>query len=240
MSDPSSTPVAILCGGRGTRLHGDGAILAKPLVEIGGMPIVWHVVMLYYAAGFRKFFLLTGFLGEQVDAFAAGASWPADASVETIDTGIDTPTGGRVALFEEHSGGASFCLTYADGLTDADLAGLLKEHERSGAAVTLTAVRPALPFGVVEVEPDGTVTGFREKPRAVDWVNGGFMCAGQEIFSVLEPGEALEGAPLEALAGRGRVRAECHDGFWACMDTHKEASMLNELWENGEAPWRRW
>lgn len=240
MAEPSQTPVAILCGGRGTRLHGDGAVLAKPMVEVGGMPIVWHVVMGYYAAGFRSFVLLTGFLGDQVAGFAAGSSWPDDASVAALDTGIDTPTGGRVAALQELVGERTFCLTYADGLTDADLAAVLAGHEDSAAVVTLTLVRPQLPFGVVEVGPDDLVTGFEEKPQASKWVNGGFMCAGPELFAAVDPSEALEGHALPKLAGEGKVRASRHEGFWACMDTHKEASMLNGLWESGEAPWRRW
>lgn len=240
MGAPSDTPVAILCGGRGTRLHGDGAVLAKPMVEIGGTPIVWHVVMSYYAAGFRRFVLLTGFLGDQVAALAEGGPWPGDASVRAVDTGVDTPTGGRVAALEQIIGDETFCLTYADGLTDADLGALLDEHESSGAVVTLTVVRPRLPFGIVDVAPDGLVRGFSEKPQASEWVNGGFMCAGPGLFEALDRSGPLEGRPLGELAAEGKVRASRHDGFWACMDTHKEASMLNGLWESGEAPWRRW
>ena len=240
MTRAADTTVVILCGGRGTRLQGDGAALPKPLVEIGGRPIVWHVVMSYYANGFRNFLLLTGYLGDQIAEFVAEAGWPDGARVEAIDTGIDTPTGGRVRAVADRLGGDPFCLTYADGLIDADLATLLEDHCASGAAATVTVVRPQLPFGVVRLSEDDLVEGFAEKPQSSEWVNGGFLFAGPELLAELEPDEALEGAPLEALVDAGTLRAARHEGFWACMDTYKEASMLNDLWESGEAPWRRW
>ncbi|MFM9127864.1 MAG: sugar phosphate nucleotidyltransferase [Solirubrobacterales bacterium] len=240
MADPPDTPVAILCGGRGTRLSGDGAALAKPLVEIGGHPIVWHVVMLYQSAGFRDFTLLTGFLGDQVASFADETDWPDGVTVTAIDTGEDTPTGGRVLAARERLGDGTFCLTYADGLTDADLASVLSDHRASGAQATVTAVRPELPFGVVRLAADGEVSGFAEKPRMADWVNGGFICGEAGLLDVLEPDGPLEGVPLETLAASGKLHAYRHDGFWACMDTYKEAAMLNGLWERGEAPWCRW
>lgn len=240
MADASQTPVVILCGGRGTRLSGDGAALAKPLVEIGGMPIVWHVVMLYCASGFRRFLLLTGYLGDQVARFARETEWPEGVTVEAVDTGEDTPTGGRILRARDRLGNDTFCLTYADGLTDADLGKILNEHEASGAVATVTAVRPDLPFGVVEVDESGEVTRFMEKPRISDWVNGGFICAGPGLIGALDPDGPLEGGPLESLAGDGKLHAYRHDGFWACMDTYKEAAMLNGLWEAGQAPWCRW
>ena len=240
MPDPSDTPVAILCGGRGTRLSGDGAALAKPLVEIGGQPIVWHVVMLYHSAGFRDFVFLTGFLGDQVASFAEEAGWPDGVTVTAVETGEDTPTGGRVLAAREHLGGGTFCLTYADGLTDANLASVLGDHRSSGAQATVTAVRPQLPFGVVGMGADGKVSSFEEKPRMAEWVNGGFLCAEPGLLEVLDPHGPLEGEPLQRLAAAGELNAYRHDGFWACMDTYKEAAMLNGLWDRGEAPWCRW
>ena len=148
MASPADTPVAILCGGRGTRLRGSAAPVAKPLVEIGGMPIVWHVVQLYAAHGFRDIRLLTGFLGDQVASFAGTCSWPAGVSVRCHDTGVDTPTGGRVAAVAAELEAATFCVTYADGVADIDLAALLAEHIASAAAATVTGVRPDLQFGV--------------------------------------------------------------------------------------------
>lgn len=240
MTSTRDTRVVILCGGRGTRLQGDGAALPKPLVEIGGMPIVWHVIMSYYACGFRRFLLLTGYLGDQIEEFVKKTDWPAGAEVEAVDTGIDTPTGGRVAAVAERLGNKPFCLTYADGLIDADLDALLEDHLESGAAATVTVVRPELPFGVVRLSAGNVVEGFVEKPRSSEWVNGGFLFAGPGLLAELEPDGPLEGKPLEALVRAGSLRAATHEGFWACMDTYKEASMLNDLWDLEEAPWRKW
>src|SRR5947209_10601814 len=167
--------VVILCGGRGTRLQEHTRAIPKPLVEIGGRPILWHVLHIYLAQGFREFVLLTGYRGEQIEAFVADSAWPADASVRCLATGVDTPTGGRLwHAAREISGG--FCATYADGVADVDLDALLSFHRTHGAAATLTVVRPRLQFGVAQIGPDHAVTGFVEKPRSEHWVNGGFFC----------------------------------------------------------------
>ena len=233
------TPVLILCGGRGTRLQHQEAGIPKALVEIGGMPIVWHVAQCYLAAGFRKIWLLTGYLGDQIEGFASNAQWPEGAVVECIATGTDTPTGGRVAAVAEKLGSSEFCLTYGDGVSDIDLAALLAEHQQAGSPVTVTAVQPELPFGVVDLDGD-RVTGFHEKPRADQWINGGFICAGPELLQELDSASVLEREPLEALAASGQLRAHRHGGFWACMDTYKDTLMLNDLYDRNEAPWRRW
>jgi glucose-1-phosphate cytidylyltransferase len=236
---PEATPVLILCGGRGTRLQHEGASIPKALVEIGGMPIVWHVAQCYLAAGFRKIWLLTGYLGEQIESFVAEAPWPDGAQVECIATGTDTPTGGRVVAVAERLGSSEFCLTYGDGVSDIDLAALLLEHQQAGSAVTLTAVQPELPFGVLDLDSD-RVSGFHEKPRAQQWINGGFLCAGPELLAELNVDSVLEREPLEALATSGKLMAHRHGGFWACMDTYKDTLMLNDLYDRDEAPWRRW
>ena len=203
------------------------------------MPIVWHVAQCYLAAGFRDIWLLTGYLGDQIERFVAGATWPESARLECIDTGTDTPTGGRVAAVAERLGDRDFCLTYGDGVSDIDLAALLLEHDQSGLPVTVTAVQPELPFGVLDLD-GGLITGFHEKPRADQWINGGFICAGSELLAQLDRASVLEREPLEALAATGKLRAHRHDGFWACMDTYKDTLMLNDLYDRNEAPWRRW
>jgi glucose-1-phosphate cytidylyltransferase len=230
--------VVILCGGRGTRLQEHTHAIPKALVEIGGRPILWHVMQLYASHGFGDFVLCTGYLGDQVRDFAR-AQAPAGARVRCIDTGLDTPTGGRIALVADALGD-TFCATYADGVADLDLRALLRFHADHGALGTMTVVRPALPFGVTELDGNGRVTGFQEKPRSAQWVNGGFFCFQPGVLGRLREDSVLEREPLESLAAEGELRAYRHEGFWDCMDTYKDAILLNDLWASGAAPWKAW
>jgi glucose-1-phosphate cytidylyltransferase len=232
--------VAILCGGRGTRLQERAPSLPKPLVEIGGRPILWHVIQIYLAQGFRRFLLLTGYQAELIERFARECDWPEDASVTCVDTGLDTPTGGRVRHAAAALGTERFCLTYADGVADIDLHALLAEHEHHSPQATMTVVRPELQFGVAELNGDGTVRGFVEKPRSEHWINGGFFCCEPGVLEVLEDESVLEREPLARLAARGQLWAFRHKGFWDCMDTYKDAILLNDLWQSGRAPWKLW
>jgi len=231
----------ILCGGRGTRLQERTGEIPKPLVEIGGMPILWHVIQLYAVQGFRRFLLATGYRGELIERFVATHRWPAGVSVQCADTGAQTPTGGRIKLLEPQLAGEEvFCATYSDGLADVDLEALLAFYAGHAALATMTVVRPELQFGVTELAPDGRVRGFHEKPRSEHWINGGFFCFGAPVFDYLDGGGALEREPLERLAAAGQLRAHRHEGFWECMDTYKDAVELNDLWASGNAPWRLW
>jgi glucose-1-phosphate cytidylyltransferase len=232
--------VAILCGGRGTRLQEHTASIPKPLVEIGGRPIVWHVIQIFAAQGFQRFVLLTGHRGEQIEAFADSASWPEGTEVRCMPTGEDTPTGGRLYQAAAALRGDGFCAAYADGVADIDLEALLAYHSAHGAAATMTVVRPRLQFGVAELGGDGEVRGFIEKPRSEHWVNGGFFCFERSALAVLEPDSVLEREPLQRLATAGELRAFRHHGFWDCMDTYKDAVELNDLWARGHAPWKLW
>jgi glucose-1-phosphate cytidylyltransferase len=233
--------VVILCGGRGTRLQERTQEIPKPLVEIGGMPIVWHVIQLYAVQGFRRFILATGYKGELIERFVAAHSWPAGVSVECADTGAQTQTGGRIKLLAPRLAGEElFCATYADGVADIDLDALLAFHSAHGALATMTVVRPSLQFGVTELADDGRVTGFREKPRSDHWINGGFFCFGEAVLDYLDRESVLEREPLERLAAADQLRAHRHHGFWECMDTYKDAVELNDLWASGGAPWRLW
>jgi glucose-1-phosphate cytidylyltransferase len=238
----SRPPVVILCGGRGTRLQEHTAAIPKSLVEIGGQPIVWHVIRLYAVQGFRRFILATGYKGEQIERFAAECSWPEGVTVECVDTGLETPTGGRIKLLEERlEGQERFCATYSDGVADIDLGALLEFHVDHGALASMTVVRPELQFGVTELDgAGGRVLGFREKPRSEHWINGGFFCMQRDALNYLESDSVLERAPLERLARESELRAYRHEGFWECMDTYKDAVALNDLWASGQAPWRLW
>jgi glucose-1-phosphate cytidylyltransferase len=231
----------ILCGGRGTRLQEHTQDIPKPLVEIGGMPIVWHVIQLYAVQGFRRFLLATGYKGELIEQFAGAQRWPEDVHVDCVDTGLDTQTGGRIKLLEGHlREDDMLCATYADGVANIDLGALLAFHSEHGALATMTVVRPQLQFGITELDGDGTVRGFREKPRSEHWINGGFFCFNSDALAYLQPDSVLERAPLERLAADGQLRAHRHEGFWECMDTYKDAVQLNDLWASGQAPWRMW
>ena len=229
--------VAILCGGRGTRLQEHSPEVPKPLVEIGGHPILWHVIRIYAAQGHRRFLLLCGYRGEQIEAFARETYWPEGVEVRCVDTGADTPTGGRLWRVREELAGGPFMATYADGVADIDLAALRGRHEAAGTLGAVTVVRPELPFGVALLGPGDAITGFREKPPAEHWVNGGFLLCEPRFLSYLAPDAVLERAPLERLAADGGLHAFRHEGFWACMDTYKDALALNDLWAAGEAPW---
>jgi glucose-1-phosphate cytidylyltransferase len=231
--------VAVLCGGRGARLQEHTRAIPKPLVEIGGRPIVWHVLQIYIAQGFRDFLLLTGYRGEQIERFVAREPWPSGVAVRCLETGVETPTGGRVHQAAAHVSGG-FCVTYADGVADIDLGALLGYHASHGAAATMTVVRPRLPFGVARLNGGGVVEGFVEKPVSEHWINGGFFCLEPAALALLGPDSVLEREPLERLAAAGGLRAYRHEGFWDCLDTYKDAVELDELWRQGRAPWRIW
>jgi glucose-1-phosphate cytidylyltransferase len=238
--DPTA-PVAILCGGRGTRLQEHSQALPKPLVEIGGRPILWHVIQIYAVQGFTRFLLCTGHRRELIERFADQQRWPDGVEVTCVDTGVDTPTGGRIKRLQPELDGRSFYATYADGVADVDLGGLSAYHSSHGDLATMTVVRPTLGFGIAELDGhDGRVRGFHEKPRSEHWINGGFFCFEPGVFEYLTESSVLEREPLEGLVEDGQLRAFRHTGFWKCMDTYKDAAELNDLWESGHPPWRLW
>jgi glucose-1-phosphate cytidylyltransferase len=237
---PELPKVAILCGGRGTRLREHTQSIPKPLVEIGGRPILWHVIQIYLAQGFRRFVLLTGYKAELIEQFVGAEEWPDGTAIDCVNTGLETPTGGRLRLAAEKLNDARFCATYADGVADIDLHSLLADHAHHGAHATMTVVRPELQFGVADLNGDGIVRGFIEKPRSEHWVNGGFFCFEPAVLDVIDEDAVLEREPLERLAAEGQLRAFRHRGFWDCMDTYKDAVLLNDLWASGGAPWKLW
>ncbi|HEV2773019.1 MAG TPA: sugar phosphate nucleotidyltransferase, partial [Thermoleophilaceae bacterium] len=218
------------------RMRESAETLPKPLVEVGGRPILWHVMSLYASQGFRRFQLLMGHGADRIEAFAAAL--PTDWEVSCLDTGLDTPTGGRVARAADRLRPGTFWLTYADGVADIDLHALLAFHREHGRAATMTVVRPRCPWGVAKVADDGQIAGFVEKPRLETWVNGGFLLMEPRALDAVGLDDMLEREPLEALAAAGELHGFRHEGFWDCMDTYKDTLLLNELWGSGEAPWR--
>lgn len=229
-------PVVVLCGGQGTRLRSAARNLPKPLIEIGGKPILWHILQIYARQGFRDFILCLGFRGQLIRSLLpVEPGW----RVEFLDTGEATPTGGRIAAASARLRGKEFFATYGDGLADLDLHALLAFHRSHGGWASLTASQPRLPFGLLRLDGADRVTGFREKPRLRHWINGGFFVFRREFIGLLGPASVLEAEPLEEAARLGQLHAYRHRGFWACMDTYKDQLELNQLWRAGKAPWLR-
>jgi glucose-1-phosphate cytidylyltransferase len=257
----TSVQTVILCGGRGTRLREYTETIPKVLVEVGGQPILWHIMKTYAHFGFNDFVLALGYLGDRIKQYFLDChGWRGrdmrlrlgrydppellggedDWRVTFADTGPETNTGGRIKRVRPYLGDDVFFATYGDGVADLDLRELLRFHRSHGRIATVTAVRPVLSFGVMELEESQAVRRFREKPRLDHWINGGFFVFDSRVFDYLDESSILEREPLERLATDGQLMAYCHDRFWACMDTYKDNERLNELWASGQAPWKVW
>ncbi len=199
------------------------------------------MIRIYAAQGLRRFLLLTGYLGEMIEEFVITTEWPEPVEIDCVDTGLDTPTGGRIARGARAASPAEpFCVTYADGVADLDLEALVAFHRGHGELGTVTVVRPRIQFGLADLDPDDRVLAFEEKPRLDHWVNGGFFCFEPAFLDYLAADSVLENEPLRRLTAAGQLRAFRHTGFWDCMDTYKDAVMLNDLWGTGQAPWAVW
>jgi len=255
--------VVILCGGMGMRLREETEYRPKPLVEIGGKPILWHIMKIYAHYGFKEFVLCLGYRGNMIkEYFLNYQSMVNDFTVvlgngrtaiqyhndheernfvvSLVDTGLETLTGGRIKRIEPYIEGNTFLLTYGDGLSDLNVLELVKFHNARGKVATVTAIKPASRFGVLDLKEDGTVAGFCEKPQDTRWISGGFFVFNRKVFEYLEEDGALEKGPLEKLARNGQLVAYPHTGFWYAMDTYREYQFLNELWASGQAPWQVW
>jgi glucose-1-phosphate cytidylyltransferase len=253
--------VVILAGGLGTRLAEETDIRPKPMVEIGGKPILWHILKHYAHYDLNEFFVALGYRGEFIKRFfvdyaslmgsiridlSTGVAIPYEQarenwSIHLVETGTDTGTGGRVKRLKSWLGQETFMLTYGDGVCDVDLKALLAFHRSHGRVATLTAVRPPSRFGAMDFEGD-VVRGFTEKPQAGEgWINGGFMVLEPQVFDFLSDDAcSLESDALESLASQGQVMGYRHPGFWQCMDTLRDKRHLEAMWQGGKAPWKVW
>ncbi len=256
--------VLILAGGLGTRLSEETRLLPKPMVEIGGKPILWHIMKIYSYYGFNDFIVLTGYKSHVIkDYFVHYYQRYSDITVDMLNnsvevhkmktepwkvtmlyTGENTMTGSRIKKAQDYVGNEPFLLTYGDGVSDVDINELIKCHQKSNKYLTLTAVKPSGKFGALDIAQDGTINTFTEKPHGDgNWINGGFMVCEPQVFDFIEKDRTdviFERQPLEDLAKQGKLNSYKHDGFWYPMDTLKGKNDLTEMWQNGTAPWAIW
>jgi glucose-1-phosphate cytidylyltransferase len=253
--------VGILAGGVGSRLSEETVVKPKPMVEIGGRPILWHIMMHYSFYGHKDFAIALGYKGEYIKRYMVDycslnsnlrvdlksgkvegeGEHEQDWRIELIDTGQLTNTGGRIKRLAPYMGKSTFLLTWGDGVSTVDLDELVAFHKRHGKLATVTAVRPPARFGRIEIEND-QVINFAEKPQMSEgWINGAFFVLEPGVFEYIPGDETLfEKEPLEHLASDGQLMAYRHDGFWQCMDTLRDKVRLESLWESGQAPWKLW
>lgn len=253
----------LLAGGFGTRISEESHLKPKPMLEIGGQPILWHIMKLYSSFGVNEFIICAGYKQNVIKEYFANyylhrsditfdfsnggkmtvhnnISEPWKVSV--VDTGLNTMTGGRIKAIQDYVGDELFFMTYGDGVSDVDISALLKFHQSHGKIATLTAVQPNVRFGMLDITDSNAITAFREKDMGDSgWINGGFMVLQPEIFNYIEGSATVfEREPLERLAAEGQLMAYQHKGFWQCMDTLREKNKLEELLASGKAPWVRW
>ena len=251
----------ILAGGFGTRLSEETSVLPKPMVEIGGRPILWHIMKMYSSYGYNDFVICLGYKGYIIKEFFMNyfllhsdlhidleknsmevlnnmvEPW----KITLLDTGQETMTGGRIKRIKEYVGDETFFLTYGDGLSDVDFSDLLTFHKSQKVAATLTAVQPPGRYGAFTLESE-KISSFREKPRGDSaWINGGFFVLEPEIFNYIESDSTVwEREPMERLAHDGKLAAYKHEKFWQSMDSLRDKNVLEEIWDSGNAPWKKW
>jgi glucose-1-phosphate cytidylyltransferase len=254
--------VVILAGGFGTRLTEETELRPKPLIEIGGKPILWHVMKIFEAGGYSDFVICCGYKGQLIKSYFVNyftenydimvnldrhsvefLGQPSEKwRVTLVDTGLDTLTGGRIKRIAPYVADETFCLTYGDGVARLDIGEVVRFHRKHGRKATVTAVPAPGRFGVLELADNGNVQSFREKPdNEIGWINGGFFVCEPSVFDYIE-GDATswERTPLERLARDGELMAYQHTGFWKPMDTLRDKRELEEFWANGKAPWKIW
>ena len=252
----------ILAGGLGTRISEESYLRPKPMIEIGGHPILWHIMKIYYQHGIDEFIICAGYKQHMIKEYFAdyflhcsdvtfdfgekektiihstsSEKW----KVTVVDTGLNTMTGGRIKRIKKYLGNEPFLLTYGDGVSDVDVTKLIEFHKAHGKLATLTAVHPVGRFGVLDLKKD-EIRSFGEKTESqTDWINGGYMVIDPKVIDYIEGDETtFEKEPLERLASEGQLMAFKHNGFWQCMDTLRDKQKLEALWESGKAPWKSW
>ena len=257
--------VVILCGGQGTRLKEETEFRPKPMVEVGGRPLLWHIMKLHAHQGFRDFVLALGFKGHVIREFflnyrrqtsdltiayghddhedAVTLHSPSDVAgwqITMADTGELTNTGGRIFRLRDYVKDSTFLMTYGDGVADIDLDGLLAHHRQSGRLATVTGLQAQSRFGVLEQDGEGGVARFREKPLLDSWISGGFFVLEPGVFDYLDDNCVFEQEPLRRLADEGQLSVYKHSGFWKSIDTYREYLDINRMWDQGERPWATW
>lgn len=253
----------LLAGGLGTRMREETEFRPKPMVEIGGKPVLWHIMKMLGQQGLEDFVICAGYKGEYIKNYflnyetynsdftltlgdkdslqSHGTHDESNWKVTVADTGPTTMTGGRIRRIKDYVGDEPFLCTYGDGVADINLDELLKFHKSHGKIATMTAVQPTSRFGVLELDQDGTINQFKEKPQVQDWINIGYFIFEPEIFDYIDDDSTvLEQEPLHRLSQEGQIVAYRHFGFWEPMDTFREVQMLNELWDSGNSPWKNW
>jgi glucose-1-phosphate cytidylyltransferase len=254
--------VVILAGGLGTRLSEETDIKPKPMVEIGGMPILWHIMKIYSSYGYHDFVICLGYKGYLIkEYFANYFLHKSDVTIDLknnsvtvhdtkaepwtitlVDTGVHSMTGGRIKRIQPHIGNEPFMLTYGDGVSDVDIKKLVEYHHTHKKLFTVTTVQPSGRFGALELSGNNEVLSFLEKPKGDgSWINGGFFVCQPEVFNYIDNDQTVfEKTPMEKLAGEGQMMAFKHEGFWRPMDTLKDKMDLNELWNTNNAEWKKW
>lgn len=254
----------ILAGGFGTRISEESHLRPKPMIEIGGKPILWHICKWYSHYGVNDFIICCGYMGYSIKEYFADYylhhsdvtfdftaenkmiihdNFAEPWKVTIVDTGLHTQTGGRIKRIQRFVQGERFLMTYGDGVSNIDLPKLLETHEKSGKTVTLSAIQPSGRFGVLDInERDGAITGFREKAQEDGaWINAGFMVMEPEVFGYIDGDSTVfERSPLERLSADGKLGVYQHRGFWACMDTARDKGALEAAWNSGDAKWKVW
>ena len=254
--------VLILAGGFGTRLSEQTEIKPKPMVEIGGKPILWHILKIYSTYGYNDFVILLGYKGYVIKEFFANYflhqsdltidiknnkieihdNYSENWKVTLVDTGAETLTGGRIKRAGKFVDNEPFLLTYGDGVSDVDIQKLVEFHKSHGKLATMTAIQPEGRFGALDISKNNEINSFIEKPKGDNaWINGGFFVCQPEVLNYINGDETIfEKEPLEKLAKEGQLQAFKHDGFWQCMDTLRDKNRLEDEWSTGKAPWKKW